>query len=52
MNKAEIIEKLSQETNLSKTDVTKVITSFFDTIKETLKNKQSVKLIGFWNFYS
>ena len=50
MNKTDMIEKIAQDTQIPKGDVAKMLTSFFDTIKESLKNKQSVKLIGFGTF--
>lgn len=50
MNKAEIIEKITGDTELSKADVVKVITCFFETVKQALKEKQSVKLVGFGTF--
>jgi len=50
MNKAEIIDSLAEQTNLSKTDITTVVTAFFDIIKNTLKKKETVKLVGFGTF--
>lgn len=50
MNKSEIIDKIVSQTNLSKSDVEKVISSFFDTVKNTLKGKKSVRLVGFGTF--
>ena len=50
MNKAEMIEKITNETGVSKAEVTKVITCFFESIKKSLKNKESVKLVGFGSF--
>lgn len=50
MNKAEIIDKIVEETEMSKSDVEKVISCFFDTVKTTLKEKQNVKLVGFGTF--
>ena len=52
MNKAEIINKIADNTELSKNDVEKVLSSFFETIKSSLKDKQSVRLIGFGTFSS
>jgi len=50
MNKAEVIEKIVKETMLSKVDVEKVISLFFDTVKSTLKGKKNVRLVGFGTF--
>lgn len=50
MNKAEVIEKIVEQTSLSKGDVEKVVASFFDTIKNSLSSDESVKLIGFGTF--
>ena len=50
MNKAEIIERVAEDTGVSKADVAKVVTTFFDTVKNTLKKKETVKLIGFGTF--
>ena len=52
MNKTEIINEISKKIELSKTDVEKVISCFFDTIKSSLKENESVKLIGFGTFSS
>ncbi len=50
MHKAELIEAISTETNLSKKDVDAVIKSFISTVTNTLANKDSVQLIGFGTF--
>lgn len=50
MNKSDLIEKIAQDTQISKANVTKVIASFFDAVKEALKNRQSVRLVGFGTF--
>ena len=52
MNKAEIIDKIAGETQLSKADVEKVLSCLFESIKETIKDKESVRLIGFGTFAS
>ena len=52
MNKAEIIHKISEDSELSKNDVEKVLSIFFSVIKSSLKDKQSVRLIGFGTFSS
>lgn len=50
MNKAEMIEKITNETNLAKADVTRVISCFLDSIKGCLKDQAAVKLVGFGTF--
>ena len=50
MNKAELIQAISTETNLSKKDVDAVIKSFISTVTNTLANKDSVQLVGFGTF--
>ena len=52
MNKAEVIDKIVEKTELSKSEVEKVISSFFETIKSSLKDKQNVRLVGFGTFSS
>ena len=52
MNKSEIIDKIAQQTELSKKDVEKTISCFFETVKDVLKGKQSVRLVGFGTFSS
>ena len=52
MNKAKVIEKIAAKTNLSKSEVEKVISSFFETVKSSLKDKQTVRLVGFGTFSS
>ena len=50
MNKAEIIEKIAEDTNLQKVDVEKTMSCFFETVKDVLKKKESVRLVGFGTF--
>lgn len=50
MNKAEIIDKIAGQTQLSKTDVEKIMSCFFEAVKDTLKDKQNVRLVGFGTF--
>ena len=52
MNKTEVIDKITEKTQLSKSEVEKVIASLFETIKSSLKDKQSVRLVGFGTFSS
>jgi DNA-binding protein HU-beta len=50
MNKAELIERVSKETSISKSDVEKTLNSTIDTIKKSIKKGDDVKLIGFGTF--
>ena len=50
MNKAEVIDKIVAQTDLSKAEVEKVVSCFFETVKSTLKGKQNVRLVGFGTF--
>jgi nucleoid DNA-binding protein len=50
MNKAELVDAVSSETNLSKKDVTSVIDSFLDIITKTLAKGDKVSLVGFGTF--
>ena len=52
MNKAEVIDTIVQKTELSKAEVEKVIACFFQTVKSSLRGKQSVRLAGFGTFSS
>ena len=50
MNKAELIERVSRDTNLTKTDVESVLNCITKWIKESVKKNDEVKLIGFGTF--
>lgn len=50
MNKAELIEAIAAETNLSKKDVDAIIRSFISTACNGLASKDSVQLVGFGTF--
>lgn len=47
MNKKELITSMLEKINLNKINTEKLLNSFIETIQETLKNGQSVQLIGF-----
>ncbi|API89304.1 HU family DNA-binding protein [Marinilactibacillus psychrotolerans] len=49
-NKAELIEKVSTATDLSKKDATAAVEAVFETIKDSLANGEKVQVIGFGNF--
>lgn len=50
MNKAELIELVGSKTNLSKADATEAVEAVFKGIQQTLKNGDSVTLVGFGTF--
>jgi DNA-binding protein HU-beta len=50
MNKAELIERVSKDTNLTKTDVENTLNSITKWIKDCVKKNDEVKLIGFGTF--
>ncbi len=50
MNKAELIERVSKDTNLTKTDVENALNSITRWIKDCVKKNDEVKLIGFGTF--
>jgi DNA-binding protein HU-beta len=50
MNKAELIERVAKESNISKSDVEKTLNSMIDIIKKSIKKGDDVKLIGFGTF--
>jgi DNA-binding protein HU-beta len=50
VNKAELIELVGSKTNLSKADAADAVEAVFKGIQETLKNGDSVTLVGFGTF--
>lgn len=50
MNKADLVSKVAEMTDLSKKDVTKAVDAVFDAIAEALQNGEKVQLVGFGNF--
>lgn len=50
MNKAELIEKISKETSLTKANVELVLDSVVNTICKSVKKGEEVKLVGFGTF--
>jgi len=50
MNKGQLLEKVSQENNISKKLASKVVTNVFDLIVEALKRWEAVSLFGFGRF--
>ena len=47
MTKAEIVEEINERLGLTKKDIARVIDTFFEIIKEGLKNDEHIELRGF-----
>ncbi|MEJ8816919.1 HU family DNA-binding protein [Lacibacter sp. H407] len=50
MNKAELVAKLSEDAELSKTQANAVLDSFIEAVTKTLKGGGKVTLVGFGTF--
>ncbi len=50
MNKADLVTKVAESTELSKKDVTKAVEAVFESISEALQSGEKVQLVGFGNF--
>jgi DNA-binding protein HU-beta len=50
VNKAELIAKVAEKTEMTKKDATQAVEAVFETIKEALRAGDKVQLIGFGNF--
>lgn len=50
MNKADLVEKIATDVEVSKTLASKMVDSFIANVKEALKAGQKVTLIGFGTF--
>ena len=50
MNKAELVAKLSEDAELSKTQANAVLDSFIEAVTKTLKSGGKVTLVGFGTF--
>jgi DNA-binding protein HU-beta len=50
MTKAEIIEKMEKDADISKAEAREALESFIDGIKKTLKKGNKVTLVGFGTF--
>lgn len=50
LTKADIAENLVDSMGMSKKDAKDLVESFFDTVRETLVDREQVKLSGFGNF--
>lgn len=50
MNKAQLIEKVAQETQMTKAETERLLDSTLDIIKKSIKKGDDVKLVGFGTF--
>lgn len=50
MNKKEMVDALAAKSGMTKTDSKKALDTMLEVIGETLKNGESVSLVGFGNF--
>ena len=50
MNKAELVDAMAKETNLTKKDVESVLNSFVNQVSGALAKKDKVQLVGFGTF--
>jgi len=50
MTKADIVSEVYEKVGLSKKEATDIVETVLDTIKETLKAGETVKIAGFGNF--
>ena len=51
MNKNDLVNQVSDNTGLSKSDSAKAVDSVLDTITDTLKSGGDVRLVGFGTFW-
>ena len=52
MNKAELLSKISEKSNLTKVESERALNAFIDTVTETLAAGEKVQLVGFGTFES
>lgn len=50
MNKSELIDAVAEHSGLSKTDTTKAINSFVETVTDAMQRGDDVVLVGFGTF--
>jgi len=50
LNKAELIEAIANETDLTKAGAARVLNALLDTVVKTVAKKQDVQLVGFGTF--
>lgn len=52
MLKSDFVSKISEKTNLSKSDVLAIVDAFTDIVIDTVKKEDIVQIKGFGTFYS
>lgn len=50
MNKALLIQKISEKSNLNRKQAESALNAFIDTVTESLKNDEKVQIVGFGTF--
>ncbi|WP_025730404.1 HU family DNA-binding protein [Atopobacter phocae] len=50
VNKAQLVERIAEKTELKKKDVTSTVDALFEVIEEALKDGEKVQVVGFGNF--
>ncbi len=50
MNKAELVEKISKQTSMTKVQIETVLDSLINTVYRSVKKGEEVKLVGFGSF--
>ena len=50
MNKADLVAKMAEKSELSKKDAEKALNSFVASVEEALSNGEKVQLVGFGSF--
>ncbi len=50
VNKADLIDRVADKTNLTKKDATVTVEALFETIQEALAEEERVQIIGFGTF--
>jgi len=50
MNKTELVEQLAAKTGLARSDVSKTLDAFLETVVETVTKGDKVQIVGFGNF--
>lgn len=51
MNKAELVDQVAKDTQLTKADCERVVNALVGTVRKTLKKGQEVKITGFGRWY-
>lgn len=50
MNKADLVAKIAEKSELTKKDAEKALNAFIEAVEESLKNGDKVQLVGFGTF--